>query len=101
MAKTLILVGLALCALSSAALAQGSPLLGTEDKFFLQTRLGVALDNEAICRLTEAEATRLHRLIRAGDVGDIQAYLNNVILDQVFDTAHRWPRADRCPDPPR
>ena len=76
--------------------AEGSPLLTDEDKSFLQRHLRVAPDDERICRLTKAEAGRLHRFIRAGDIGDVQAYLDNVTLDEVSDAAHHVPRADLC-----
>jgi|SRR5690242_9245805 len=93
-----LLVASAVCVASaSGALGQGSPLLSAEDKFFLQTQLDVRLDDEAVCRLTQAEAKRLHRLIRAREITQIRAYLNNIVLDQVFDTTHHVARPDRCP----
>jgi len=76
--------------------AQGSPLLSEDDKSFLQRQLRIGLNDERICRLTKAEAERLHRFIRAGDIADVRAYLDNVELDQVSDSAKHVPRADFC-----
>jgi hypothetical protein len=90
------LLGLALAAASAAASGQTSLLLNSDDTTFLHTRLGVGLTDERICQLSQAEAERLHRLIRAGDVRDVQAYLDNVTLDQVHDAAHHVYRVDRC-----
>lgn len=89
------LLGLTVCA-ASAASGQTSPLLNTDDQTFLRTRLGIELTDDRICQLSRAEAERLHRLIRAGDVRDVQAYLDNVTLDQVHDASHHVYRVDRC-----
>jgi len=80
-------------------MAQGSPLLASDDWTFLYNRLGIARDSEIVCVMTPAEAARLHKLIKAGDAAAVKAYVNNVALDEIADDVSHISRTNHCPVP--
>jgi hypothetical protein len=93
----LVFVAAAVAGTTMLVSAQGWPLLDADDLAFLHRHLGIAPQGDIVCTMTAAESARLHRLIKAGDLPAVKAYVDNVTLDQLADESSHIGRTNRCP----